>query len=91
MKPNRLRAEMGTSPNAVKAQFLCRSRDGGAFKTSLAGTKYLKILHHWKHFFDFEGPYFRCGNQYLSAGGCTYVRLEKLRFMVCSTNILSVE
>lgn len=52
MKPNRLRAEIGTSP---KAQFLCRTRDEGASKISLAGTKHLEKLHHWKHFFVFEG------------------------------------
>lgn len=91
MKPNRLRAEIGTSPNAVKAQFLRRNRDGGALKTPLAGTKYLEKLDHWKHFFGFQGPGFRCGNQYWSAGKCTYVRLEKFRFMVYSTNIFSVE
>lgn len=42
----------------------CAEADGGALKTSLAGTKYLEKLDHWKHFFDFEGPDFRCGNQY---------------------------
>lgn len=91
MKPNRLRAEIGTSPNAVKAQFLCRSREGGALKTSLAGTKYLEKLDNWKHYFDFEGPDFSCGNQYFSAGKCTYVRLGKFRFMVYSTPVLSME
>lgn len=84
-------SQKGTSPNAVKAQFLCRSRDEGALTTSLAGTKYLEKLDHWKHLFDIEGPDFRCGNQYLSAGKCTYVRLEKIRFVVYSTNILSME
>lgn len=76
MKPNRLRAEMGTSPNAVKAQFLCRKWDGDALKTSLAGTKHLEKLDHWKYSFDFERPEFRCGNQYLSAGKRTYVRFK---------------
>lgn len=62
MKPNRLRTEIGTSPNTVEAQFLCRSKEGGALKTSLAGTKYLEKLDNWKHYFDFEGPDFSCGN-----------------------------
>lgn len=59
-----LKAEIGTSfLNDIKAQFLCRSRDVGALKTSLAETKYLEKFDDWKSYLGFEGPDFGYVNQ----------------------------